>query len=245
MDKKINCLIVDDELFARNLLRSFTEKIPYLNVIAICENAFEAAYILQGNQPIDLLITDIQMPQISGLEFIKSLPSLPQIIITTAHPDYALEGFELGVADFLKKPIFFERFFKAINRINAGLGTNKTSGEPAAPVMNKHLFVKEGHTIIRINIDDILYIEGLKNFISIVTKDKKITAYMRMKNIEEMLPQDSFFRIHKSYIVNLSAIKTITGNSVELTNGILITISKQYKLELIRFLGIKNTDDAE
>lgn len=245
MDKKINCLIVDDEPFARDLLQSFAQKIPYLQVIAVCENAFEAADILQSKQPVDVLITDIQMPQINGMELIKSLPAPPQVIITTAHPDYAVEGFELGVADYLLKPVSFERFFKAINRVNTVLEKNKTDGKPISSPINNHLFIKDGTKLTKILFDDILYIEGLKDFISIITVNKKIVTYMRLKDMEEMLPHSRFLRVHKSYIVNLTAIKAITGNSVEMANTDSIIIAKQNKPELIRLLGIKAKDNIE
>lgn len=243
MNKKINCLIVDDEPFARDLLQSFTGRIPFLQIVAICENAFEAADILQSKEQVDVLITDIQMPQINGIELIKSLPSPPLVIITTAHPNYAVEGFELDVIDYLMKPLSFERFFKAINKCNAILESNKIMSRQTTTINKNHLFVKDGYKLSKILFDDILYVEGLKDYIKIVTKDKNVITYMRMKSIEESLPHDSFFRVHKSYIINLSAIKSITGNSIEITNAAdTIVISKQNKGELIRLLGIRTGD---
>jgi DNA-binding LytR/AlgR family response regulator len=239
MDKKINCLIVDDESFARDLLQSFTQKIPYLNVVAICENAFDAANILQSNQPVDVLITDIQMPKITGMELIKSLPSPPQIIITTAHRNYTLESFELGIADYLIKPFSFERFFKAICRVSDNLEKNKAVNELATLPMSKYLFVRDGQIVIKLLYDDILYIEGDGGYIKIITKHKTIMPYMRMKDIEVRLPPNSFLRVHKSYIVNLSAINTVIGNSIEMVNNVSITISRESKLEFVRSLGIE------
>jgi DNA-binding LytR/AlgR family response regulator len=245
MNKKINCLIVDDDSFARDLLQSFTQKIPYLNVVAICENAFDAANILQSNQLVDVLITDIQMPKITGMELIKSLSSPPQIIITTAHRNYTLESFELGVADYLIKPFSFERFFRAINRVQGILEKNKFIAEPASPTTNNHLFVYDGKKHINVMHDDILYIEGLKEYVKIVTKDKPITTLKRMKEIEVELPHSSFFRIHKSYIVHLPAIKIIEGNSIVMMNNDPIVVSKETKLKLFRFLGVRSFDDSE
>lgn len=244
MKHQINCLLVDDEPLARELMLSFIQKISFLNPVAICENAFDAAELLQSN-PVDLLITDIQMPQINGIELIKSLPYPPAIIITTAFPDFAIDGFDLGVVDYLVKPVSFDRFFKAINKVKLALeiGKQKTS-EKAVPALN-HLFVKDGYKLTKVLFDDIVYIEGLKDYIKVVARQRNIVTYMRMKNIEEILPPTLFFRTHKSYIINLLAIKSIIGNSIEMINSDSITISRQNKSQLTQLLGITNIEEAD
>ncbi len=237
MDAKIKCIIVDDEPLARELLESFVERIPFLSLVKSCQDAFDAIDVLQTNT-IDLLITDIQMPKINGLELIKSLSNPPFIIFATAYSNYAIEGFDLNAVDFLLKPISFERFLKAINKAKKDI-----EQKDAKPPINKHqvlqhLFVKDGQRLSKILFEDIYYIEGMKDYIKIVTKQKNIVTYMRMKSIEEVLPEDSFLRIHKSYIIHVTAIKSIIGNSIELVNNDSIIISKQHKQILIEKLGI-------
>lgn len=237
METKINCLIIDDEPLARELLESYIGRIPFISLVKSCQDAFEAIDILQTNT-IDLLITDIQMPKINGLELIKSLSNPPFVIFATAFPDYAIDGFHLDAVDFLLKPISFERFFKAINKAKKDI--EQKGAKPTVTNKNMHhLFVKDGYKLSKILFEDILYIEGMKDYIKIVTKQKNIVTYMRMKSIEQVLPSDHFIRIHKSYIIHVSAIKFILGNSIELHNNESIIISKQYKQILNEKLGIE------
>ncbi|KAA2243520.1 response regulator transcription factor [Chitinophaga agrisoli] len=240
MEQKIKCLIVDDEPFARDLMISYVEKIPYLELVAFCENAFDATDILQ-QQPVDLLFTDIQMPKINGIEMIRSLPNPPLVIFATAFPDYAIDGFELDVIDYLVKPFPFERFLKAVNKArNNILQKRQEPVKGALAQQTAHFFVKDGYKLSKILFDDIYYIEGMKDYVKIVTKQKNVVTYMRMKNIEASLPADLFIRIHKSYIVQTNAIRSIMGNTAELINNESIIISKQYKQELNKRLGISN-----
>lgn len=242
MDLKINCLVVDDEPLARELMKMFISKISYLNLIAVCENAFDAIEIMQ-QQTIDLLVTDIQMPQINGLELIKSLQPSPFVILATAFSNYAIEGFDIGVIDYILKPISFDRFIKAVNKAKVSIEQKRIAPVVAVPIQQAtHIFVKDGYRLTKIQFNDILYIEGMKDYIKIVTVQKNIVTYMRMKNIEEALPNTIFIRVHKSHIVNTAAIKSIMGNAVELINNESIIISKQHKIELIERLGIKGSE---
>ena len=238
MSKQIKCIIVDDEPLSRELLENHIERIPFLELVKSCADAFDAIDVLQTDT-VELLITDIQMPRINGLELIKSLSNPPFIIFATAFSNYAIEGYDLNAVDFLLKPISFERFLKAINKAKKDI--DQKSGENTV-VNNKqqvqHLFVKDGLRLSKILFEDILYVEGMKDYIKIVTKQKSIVTYMRMKSIEEVLPESQFIRIHKSYIIHIPAIKSVLGNSIELVNNESIIISKQHKQELIERLGI-------
>lgn len=243
--KKIKCIIVDDEPLSRELLESHIERIPFLELVKSCADAFDAIDILQTDT-IELLITDIQMPRINGLELIKSLSNPPFLIFATAYSNYAIEGYDLNAVDFLLKPISFERFLKAINKAKKDIDQKAgESAAAAAPVSHaqqalqpQHLFVKDGHKLSKILFEDILYIEGMKDYIKIVTKQKNVVTYMRMKSIEEVLPETQFVRIHKSYIIHLPAIKSVVGNSIELINNESIIISKQHKQMLIDRLNV-------
>jgi len=240
--KKIKCIIVDDEPLSRELLESHIERIPFLELVKSCADAFDAIDILQ-TESIELLITDIQMPRINGLELIKSLSNPPFLIFATAYSNYAIEGYDLNAVDFLLKPISFERFLKAINKakkdIDQKAGETAAMPAPAAQAQApQHLFVKDGHKLSKILFEDILYIEGMKDYIKIVTKQKNVVTYMRMKSIEEVLPESQFVRIHKSYIIHLPAIKSVVGNSIELINNESIIISKQHKQMLIDRLNV-------
>lgn len=232
---EFTCLIVEDEPFAMEIIESYVAKIPYLKSVASCASAFEAAAVLQ-KENIDILITDIQMPQINGIELIKSLSNPPLVIITTAHPDYAVEGFDLGVIDYLLKPIAFDRFFKAINKAKEVLENKNKKPET---VNKNHYFIKDGYKLTKILFDDILYVEGLKDFIKIVTKEKNYVIYMRMKDMEEILSKNLFYRVHKSYIINTAKIKHLMGNMVEMSDAQQITVAQSNRDGLIKMLGIK------
>lgn len=234
----IKCLIIDDEPIGREITENFAKQIHFLEVVAVCEDALEAMDILENTQ-IDLLLTDIQMPKINGLELVSSLPSPPVIIFITAHDKFAINSFELGVADYLLKPVAFDRFLKAVNkakfeieiRKNASLNPNKSS---------EHIFIKANNKLNKINYSDILYIESLKDYIKIFTTEEVLITYSSMKAIEEKLPPMQFVRIHNSYLVSINAVKAVMGNTVELINEVSLPISKSRKDELFAALNINN-----
>lgn len=232
----LQCLVVDDEPLARKLLVDYIAKIPSLALVGTCSNPLEAREVLQTKK-VDLLFLDIQMPEITGIGFLKSLKTHPMVILTTAYSEYALEGYELDVVDYLLKPITFERFLKAIEKVNqrtASVGTKDESMQHQESGL-EFVFVKDGTKIIKVKYDDILYVEGLKDYVVIHTPTKKITSLQRMKAMESELPGSKFIRIHNSFIVALDAIESIQKNEV-LIGGKLLPISDSYKKSFMDFI---------
>lgn len=220
----INCLVVDDEPIARKGILEHIAQVEFLNAVAACKNAIEASIELKKN-PIDVVFLDIQMPKITGIDFLKNLQNPPLVIITTAFPEYAIEGYELNILDYLLKPISFERFFKAALKAQNYFNIKANEYIPSS---ESFFFIKSNQKIEKIYMDDILYIEALSNHIIIYTKQKKYIAYMSFKGIESQLPKNSFLKIHKSFIVSVNAIQTIDNDEVILENKTL-PISKSYK----------------
>jgi DNA-binding LytR/AlgR family response regulator len=242
----LNTIIVDDEPLARDILETYIEQIPELNLIAKCSNALEANNELQNNQ-IDLMFLDIQMPQITGTDFLKSLNNPPMVVFTTAYPNYAIEGFELDALDYLLKPISLDRFMKAVNRaleMKALLsgGSTETAEVVDHPDGEKEdfIFVKSDKKLIKIHYSDIIYIEGLKDYVIIRCKENRVITLQTMKSLESKMPTKIFKRIHRSYIVNLDEINAIVGNMVEVeekgqTKN--LPIGKNYKDELLAIVN--------
>ncbi|HXS35714.1 MAG TPA: LytTR family DNA-binding domain-containing protein [Flavipsychrobacter sp.] len=230
----INCLIVDDEPIARQGLAEHIRQVEFLNPVAECKSAIEAATWLQ-HKSIDLIFLDIQMPKLTGIDFVKNLAAPPLIIFTTAYSQYALEGYELDVLDYLVKPISFPRFLKAALKardyIDARIKT-------VSHVTDDFFFIKCDQRLEKIMIADVLYIEGMANYIIVHTKQKKYITYLTFKGIEEQLPPNSFIRIHKSYLVAISAVRSIDGAEVILDN-ISLPLSKNYKDEVMDRIGKK------
>ena len=212
----INAIIVDDEPLAQDVLEAHLTKIPEVNLVSKCANAIEAREVLQNND-VDLVYLDIQMPQISGVEFVKSLTHPPAIIFTTAFDNYAVEGFELNAIDYLLKPISLDRFLKATNKAIDVIGAaHKSQAAEIDSTEDDYIFVKADKKLVKINYSDVLYIEGLKDYVIIKLNDKRVITLQTMKSLEAKLPSNIFLRIHRSYIVNLSKIDAIMGNMVEL-----------------------------
>lgn len=208
----MNCIIVDDEPLARDILETYVSQISYLTLVKSCKNAFEALAALQ-EQTIDIVFIDIQMPDISGVKFIETLTNPPLVIFTTAYSHYALNGFELNAVDYLLKPISLERFLKATQKAK-DLFDLKHVKKPIVENENEFIFVKADYQTIKINYKDILYIEGLKDYVKIYTTKKMIMTLLNIKNILEKLPDSQFIRIHKSYIVSIAAIEKIDRNRI-------------------------------
>jgi two-component system, LytTR family, response regulator len=238
----LTCLIVDDEPLARNLLAAYVKKVPYLELKGTCANALEAMEVLR-QQPVDLLLLDIQMPDITGTAFIKTLHRKPMVIFTTAYSEYALESYELDVVDYLLKPITFERFLRAIDKASQRLavGNHGEHAERAQPVetATSFIFVKDGTKLVKLRWRDILYIEGLKDYVTIHTRDQKIVTLQRLKALETQLPSDKFIRIHNSYIVALEAIDVIHKSDVQIGKTML-PISDTYKKAFRDFIERKH-----
>ena len=218
--KKYTCIIVDDETLARELLTVHIAKLPYLEILATCANAIEAKFALEKHQP-DILFLDIQMPNLTGLELLRMLKRRPATILTTAYSEYALEGYELDVLDYLLKPIEFERFFKAVSKAVDWLDRGQTIVPPIPPApvtepQDNYFFVKTDYKMVKVVYSDILFIEALQKYVRIHTPSVRLVTLMSMSQLEETLPTGQFVRIHRSYIVNLDKIDSIEGNIVHI-----------------------------
>ncbi|MFN0276881.1 MAG: LytR/AlgR family response regulator transcription factor [Chitinophagales bacterium] len=232
MNEKIKCLIVDDEPLAQQVIETYVTKISSLELIKKCNNAMEAFETLQQNE-IDLMFLDVQMPVITGIDFLRTFKNPPCIILTTAYPNFALDGYELDVADYLLKPISFERFLKAVNKIMEKMQSNSAS---EVTQLVEYFFVKEDSKLVRINFEDIDHIECMKDYAKIFTKQRMIVTHHTMKKFEEVLPSHKFMRVHKSYIVAISAIQSIYGNMIE-TGKTKIPIGAIYKDSLMKTIS--------
>ena len=232
---RTKCIIVDDEPLAIEVIESYIQKIDSLELAAKCSTAMEAFNILRAKQ-IDLIFLDIQMPELTGLDFLKALAKPPKIIITTAHRKYAIEGFELDVLDYLLKPISFERFLKAIDKYNKSAENESSVTQPQiSSGEEEFIYVKANKKVIKISITDIIFIEGLKDYVVIHTPEQKIIAKSTMIAIEKKLPGDKFLRIHRSYIVSLLHIDAFTATSIEIGKKEL-TIGRSYKQSVMKAL---------
>ena len=228
--QSINCLVLDDEQPAVNILKRFIEKTPFLNLMGDTTDAFAALDILRS-QPIDLLFIDIQMPDITGIELLKSLETRPKVIFTTAYDEYAMEGYELDVVDYLLKPIRFERFMKAANKAL----TLYNFTQPVAP-KSTHLFVKSDYQTVKIDLADILYIEGLKDYVKIYTTQKMIMTRLNLKGIEAKLPDGQFLRVHRSFIAAISKITAFQKSQISIKDKV-IPIGETYREKLLQHLN--------
>lgn len=227
----LNCIAIDDEISSLRIISEFCSRIQYVNLAGTFTNPFEAVQILNNNQ-VDLIFLDIVMPQISGLEFLKTLYNPPMIIITTGFKEFALEGFDQDAVDYLVKPFAFDRFSKSVNKAFQLLKLKKPIESPAGEISripNGFLMVKVEYSTIRINLNDILYIEGLKDYVKIYTEGKLILTKTTMKNILEKLPNNVFFRVHKSYIISLDKIEVIENSRIVIGNQ-RIPIGESYRL---------------
>lgn len=230
----IHAMIVDDEPLAQDILESYIENMPNVNLVSKCSNAIEANEVLK-NEQVDLIFLDIQMPQVTGIDFVKSIKNPPLIIFTTAYPDYAVEGFELAATDYLLKPISMDRFLQAVNKAEQELAAHK--GADNADAKETFFFVKADKKLVKINYKDILYIEGLKDYVIIRLVEGRVITLQTMKSLEAKLPSDQFKRIHRSYIVATPKIKALMGNMVEIIENNktkLLPIGKNYKEALFQ-----------
>ena len=233
----LRCIAVDDEPLALELLEDNISKVPYLQLEATCSNAMEAINVLQQKQ-IDLIFLDIQMPGLTGLQFIQSMTEKPMIILITAYEKYALEGFNLDVLDYLVKPVSLERFVKACNK---AWELHQLKSKPAGKTDGRladYIFVNADYSLVKVVMDDIMWVEGLKDYIKIHLKSssKAVITRMTMKTIEEMLPPARFIRIHKSYIVAMSFITSVRKSSV-MVGAMELPVSETYQDGLIKLTG--------
>ncbi|MEJ7643866.1 MAG: LytTR family DNA-binding domain-containing protein [Chryseolinea sp.] len=234
---KLNCIIVEDEPLARNLLIDYIKKVPLLHLVEALPNALPVMNLLRNHQ-IDLLFLDVQMPELTGISLLKILQKKPIVILTTAYSEYALEGYELDVTDYLLKPITFERFLRAIDKVTQRLDGNQQipmQDVPVLPTPSPFVFVKDGTKLVKLRLDDILYVEGLKDYVTIHTKAQKVVSLQRLKTLEEQLPAEKFIRIHNSFIVALSAIDVIHKNDVQV-GAAMLPIGETYKKTFREFI---------
>ena len=231
--KKYNCIIVEDEPLAAEILEDYIRQVGFLNLKGICRNAMTAMEMLQENK-IDLIFLDIHLPKIKGVDFLKILKNPPHVIITSAYQEYALQGYELNVVDYLLKPIEFSRFLMAVNKIkphieNEGMAVSENSAvSQASQAERPHLFFNVNKKKVKIFIDDILYIESLKEYIKIVAGDKSILTKFQLTQVEEMLTKSKFIRVHRSFIVAKSKIDSFSATEIEIA-GKEIPIGRSYK----------------
>ena len=231
------CLIIDDEPLAQDVLESHVEKLPNLQLIQKCHNAFEAQEVL-SSQKVDMIFLDIQMPGLTGLDFLKTLKDPPAVIFTTAYSEHAVEGFELDATDYLVKPVSFERFFKAVNKAIHYI--NLEGGEHTEQeTEDDFIFVKADKKIVKIMLADILYIEGLKDYVMIYTDEQRIITLQTMKNLEERLPANHFRRVHRSFIISVDKLKSVSGNSIEIKDK-QIPLGKHYKEDFMKLIEKHN-----
>ncbi|KWW41778.1 MAG: LytTR family DNA-binding domain-containing protein [bacterium] len=234
MKEKYNVIIVDDEYLAQKLLQDYVSKMDTLQLVATCSNAFEAMNALKNNQ-VDIMFLDIQMPDLTGLELVKSLEHKPSIIFTTAYSEYAVDAFNLSVVDYLLKPFDFPRFVQAVNKaIGAELPKTKGDELPHDTISrsNDFITVKADYKLYKINYDDLLFIEGQHEYVTFHTTQRRITALFALKDLEEILPKDKFVRVHKSYIVSFKQIQDLDKSDVTVA-GTKIPVGASYRDELL------------
>jgi len=225
--EKYNCIIVEDEPLAAEVLQDYVQQIHFLELKSVCSNAIYAMEMLQ-KEKIDLIFLDIHMPKLKGLDFLKTLKNPPQVIITTAYQEYALQGYELSVIDYLLKPIEFNRFLMAVNKLKQQPVSKTPVVDIPAQINRPYLYFNVRKKQIKVFVDEILYIESLREYIRITTKDKNILTKMQLGEIEEKLTRNSFLRVHRSFIIAKNKIDAYSATGVEI-NGKEIPIGRNYK----------------
>jgi len=224
----IKCIAIDDEPLALKQISAYMDKTPFLEAVALFHNAFEAMEYLAENE-VDLMFVDINMPDLSGIDFAKALVEKPQIIFTTAYSEYAIEGFQVDALDYILKPISYAVFLKSVNKAKAWFELNAKQAD-SVQANQESLFVKSEYKMIRIFLSEIKYIESLNEYIQIhLVNDEPVTTLIRLKTMEEQLPKDKFLRVHRSFIVNLDKVKVIERNRIVFDKNIYIPVGEQYK----------------
>jgi DNA-binding LytR/AlgR family response regulator len=225
MKPTIKCIITDDEPLARKGLQGYIDKIDFLDLVGVCEDAVQLNSLLK-QQAADLLFLDIEMPYVTGIDFLKNMAQLPKVIFTTAYEQYAIKGYELDVLDYLLKPISFERFLKAANKAYdyfAGATTNQ----------GNYLFIKTDNKLEKVNLNELLFVEAMENYVALYTPDKKLITHSTLKALQEKLPASQFIQPHKSYLVNIQCIQSIEANILHVGGKYQIPISKYQKEDIM------------
>ena len=232
---KICCVIIDDEPFARKLLLDYCSRVPQLSVLGDFSNGLDALSFLNHNK-VDLIFLDIKMPGISGIDLLKTLGNRPKVIFTTAFAEYAIDGFELDAIDYLLKPFDLPRFLKAINKAFTSFLIEKPTSSLNNSSQDDFLFVKDGRDLVKVQLDNILYIKGQKDYVMFITKSRKIMSLMNMKDLEQDLIKKAFVRIHQSYIINTQHIELVASDKVRV-NSEYLPVSQTYRLTFREYLG--------
>lgn len=230
----MNCIIIDDDLMSRRIIEEFIARTDQLRLLASYENAVDAINVFNGEEDIDLIFLDIEMPEMSGIDFLETLTNPPQIIIISSKDKYALEAFNYDVTDYLLKPISYSRFFKAINKANVRFKNKVDSKE-------NEIFIKKNSALVRLKYDDILWVEALENYVIFNTFSEKFTIHFTMKAVENKLPSSKFTRVHRSFIVNTSRINIIEDNSIIIKvhdGNKSIPIGKSYRDSLLKDINL-------
>jgi DNA-binding LytR/AlgR family response regulator len=230
--KKVSCIIVDDEPVARKILEEFTGQVPYLELLGKFESATKAEDFLRSNKA-DVIFLDIEMPKVSGLQMLKRFDIESLVILTTAFPQYALDGYEFDIIDYLLKPFAFSRFLKAVQKAKDFMAMKTQSDNQSAP---SYIFIKSDKRIEKVELADILYAEVLGNYVTIVTERKKIIAYLTMKSLESQMPGGDFIKIHQSFLVNRLHIESLEGNELKVGTR-LLPISRNYRESVTTLIG--------
>ena len=232
----IRCIAIDDEPLALRQLAAYIEKTPFLELAGLCESAMKAMEVLSSTK-VDLMYVDINMPDLSGMDFVKTLENPPMVVFITAYREYALEGFNVNAIDYLLKPIGYSDFLKSANKARKSFKTviQETKTEDSD---KEYLFVKSGYKIVRININDIVFIEGKREYVSIhLSNGKSLMPLISLRGLEEQLPSDKFMRVHRSYIVNLTKIVTIDHSRIIFEGKADIPVSEQYKDLFLKYVN--------
>lgn len=238
----IKCLVIDDERLAREYIKNYISKVPQLELLGEFNSPLKAMDLIKSGE-VDLLFLDIQMPDITGVDFMKSLSHAPEVIFTTAYQEYALEGFNLSAVDYLLKPFAFDRFYQAVNKVIDKLEVREQAHDHSASPMqtqttfeDKYLTIRADRKFYKINFDAIKYIEGQKAYVTFHTDKKRITALASLKELEEALPEKEFIRIHKSYIVAIREILSLEGNLIEV-DDVKLPVGKMFKKRVMDIFG--------
>jgi len=235
---RIKCLIVDDEPPAREVIKRYVEELPTLELVGMSANAIQAMTVLQ-QQPIDLIFLDIQMPQLNGTDFLKTLKNAPKVIFTTAHSEYALEGYELDIVDYLLKPVRFDRFLKAVNKAFPHFNSQQYPALKSVEqetVSESFVYFRADRKMIKVLLNDILYVESMKDYVKVVTAANTIITRQSISSVEAMLPENRFIRIHRSFIVSVGKIKSFTNELIEIDKT-EIPIGKLYRNEVMKVIA--------
>jgi DNA-binding LytR/AlgR family response regulator len=234
---KINCIAIDDEPLALNKIREYIKRIGYLNLLSTFDNAIDALEFMKDNK-VDLIFLDIQMEELTGIQMLEALQVKPKVVLTTAYDEYALKGYELDVCDYLLKPISFQRFLQACEKVYKQIDPEIHANiEKTVPLENKnksnYFFVKNGNKTQKINFEDILFVEGMKDYLRIWTIHEKVMTLLSFKKLEEILPSDKFIRIHKSYLISIDKIESIERNRIKIA-GERLPIGNIYRRQFYK-----------